>query len=187
MPSWLYTSSPMKRLALLALCLLGAVALHAEDPATFPVGGLSFKRPADWAWVPVNSPMRKAQLSVPGAKGGDAAEITFFHFGAGSGGDVQANAQRWVSQFRGNENSAKIESEQIGGKNVTLVSAEGTYSSGGMAGGPPAATHENYALLGAIIEDPEGNVFVKMTGPSALVKDLHKKFLDFLATATPAK
>jgi len=176
----------MKRLALLALCLLGAVSLRAEDPATFPVGGLTFKRPADWTWVEVSSPMRKAQLSIPGAKG-ESAEVTFFYFGAGSGGDVQANAQRWVSQFRGNENAAKVESEEIAGKKVTIVSAEGTYASGGMAGGPPATSHENYALLGAIIEDPEGNIFVKMTGPAALVKDSRKKFLDFLATAAPAK
>jgi hypothetical protein len=177
----------MKRLALLALCLLGAVTLRAEDPATFPVGGLTFKRPADWAWVPVNSPMRKAQLKVPGAKPDEAAEITFFHFGPESGGDVQANAQRWVSQFRGNENAAKIETQEIGGAKVTLVSTEGTYTSGGMAGGPPATTMENYALLGAIIEHTDGNVFVKMTGPAKLVKDTRKKFLDFLATALPAK
>src|SRR5882724_357647 len=153
----LYTSSPMKRLVLLALCLLGAVTLRADDPASFPVGGLTFKRPTDWAWVPVSSPMRKAQLKVPGAKPGEVAEITFFHFGPDSGGDVQSNAQRWVSQFRGNENAAKIETETIGSAKVTLVSTEGTYSSG-MPGGQ-VTTLENYALLGAIIEHPEGNVF----------------------------
>ena len=175
----------MKRLALLALCLFGAVTLRADDPATFPVGGLTFKRPATWAWVQVNSPMRKAQLRVPGGKPDEAADITFFHFGPDSGGDVQSNAQRWVSQFRGNENAAKIEEQQIGGAKVTLVTTEGTYSSG-MPGGP-ATTLENYALLGAIIEHKEGNVFVKMTGPAALVKSSRQKFLDFLATALPAK
>jgi hypothetical protein len=175
----------MKRLALLLLCLFGAVTLRAEDPATFPVGGLTFKRPADWAWVPVNSPMRKAQLKVPGGKGDESADITFFHFGPDSGGDIQSNAQRWVSQFRGNENAAKIETQDIGGAKVTLVSTEGTYSSG-MPGGP-TTTLENYALLGAIIEQPDGNVFVKMTGPAPLVKESRKKFLDFLATALPAK
>ncbi|MEI9895367.1 MAG: hypothetical protein WDN28_16135 [Chthoniobacter sp.] len=175
----------MKRFALLALCLLGAITLRADDPATFPVGGLTFKRPADWAWVPVSSPMRKAQLKVPGTKPNEAAEITFFHFGPDGGGDIQSNAQRWVSQFRGNENAAKIEEQEIGGAKVTLVSTEGTYSSG-MPGGP-TTTLENYALLGAIIEHPEGNVFVKMTGPAPLVKDSRKKFLDFLATAFPAK
>jgi hypothetical protein len=46
---------------------------------------------------------------------------------------------------------------------------------------------ENYALLGAIIEHKDGNVFVKMTGPAALVKESRKKFLDFLASALPPK
>jgi len=65
------------------------------------------------------------------------------------------------------------------------VTTEGTFSSG-MPGGPTTAM-ENYALLGAIVEHKEGNVFVKMTGPAALVKASRQKFLDFLATALPAK
>jgi hypothetical protein len=175
----------MKFAALLALGLLGALTLRADDPATFPVGSLTFKRPTNWAWVPVNSPMRKAQLKVPGAKADESAEITFFHFGPDSGGGVEANAQRWVNQFHGNENAAKIETQDIGGAKVTVVSTEGTYMSG-MPGGPVTAL-DNYALLGAIIEQPDGNVFVKMTGPAALVKSFHKKFLDFIATALPGK
>lgn len=175
----------MKRLALLVLCLIGAASLHAEDPATFPVGGLTFKRPAEWTWVPVSSPMRKAQLKVAGAKADEAADITFFHFGPESGGDVQSNAQRWVAQFRGPEGASKIEPQEIGGAKVTLVTTEGTFNSG-MPGGPSTPL-ENQALLGAIIEHKEGNVFVKMTGPAALVKASRQKFLDFLASALPAK
>src|SRR4051812_4036282 len=111
----------MNRLLLLAICLLGVVTLRADDPASFPVGGLTFKRPADWAWVPVSSPMRKAQLRVPGTKPDEGADISFFHFGPEGGGDVQSNAQRWVSQFRGSENAAKVESQEINGAKVTIV------------------------------------------------------------------
>jgi hypothetical protein len=175
----------MKRLALLVLCLVGAATLRAEDPATFTVGGLTFKRPTEWSWVAVSSPMRKAQLKVPSAKPDESADITFFHFGPDSGGDVQSNAQRWVAQFRGAEGASKIEPQEIGGAKVTLVTTEGTFSSG-MPGGPSAPL-ENYALLGAIIEHKDGNVFVKMTGPAALVKDSRQKFLEFLASALPAK
>ncbi len=175
----------MKRHALLALSLFCAATLRAEDPAAFPVGGLTFKRPAEWTWVPVSSPMRKAQLKVPGAKPDEAAEITFFHFGAGGGGDVASNAQRWVKQFQGPEDAAKVEEQTIGGVKVTLVTTEGTYSSG-MPGGPQTQM-ANFALLGAIIENSEGNVFVKMTGPATLVKGAREKFLAFLATALPAK
>ena len=175
----------MKRLALLVLCLVGAASLHAEDPATFPVGGLTFKRPTDWSWVAVSSPMRKAQLKVTGEKPEETADITFFDFGPDGGGDVQSNAQRWVAQFKGAEGASKVEPQEIGGAKVTLVTTEGTFSSG-MPGGP-STPMENYALLGAIIEHKDGNVFIKMTGPATLVKASRQKFLDFLASALPAK
>jgi hypothetical protein len=181
----LYTSISMKRFAILILTLLSAVALRAQDPATFEVGGLTFDRPADWSWVPVSSPMRKAQLKIPGVKPEESADITFFYFGEGGGGDVQSNAQRWVSQFRGPEGAAKIEEQKIGGLKVTTVSTEGTFSSG-MPGGPTTAL-DNYALLGAIVEGKEGNVFVKMTGPIDLVKQSRKKFLAFLTAAIEAR
>jgi hypothetical protein len=175
----------MKRLALLVLALVGAATLRAEDPATFEVGDLTFKRPTDWTWVQVSSPMRKAQLKVPGAKPDESADIIFFHFGKGGGGDVQSNAQRWVGQFKGAEGKSKIEPQEISGAKVTLVTTEGTYNSG-MPGGPVTAM-ENYALLGAIIEHDDGNVFVKMTGPAALVKGSRTKFLDFITAALTDK
>ena len=171
----------MKRLSLLALALCATATLLAEDPAKFTVGAFDFQRPATWAWVPVSSPMRKAQLKVPGAKPDSAADITFFHFGAGGGGGAQANIQRWLGQFQSAEGASKVEPQEISGAKVTLVSTEGTFSSG-MPGGP-ATPLAGQALLGAIIEHAEGDVFVKMTGPAALVKESRKPFLDFLTTA----
>jgi hypothetical protein len=88
------------RVLLPALVLLLPAFARADDPATFEVGDLTFTRPAEWKWVPVNSPMRKAQLQLPGADG--PADLTFFHFGPGGAGGVEANAQRWLKQFSGN-------------------------------------------------------------------------------------
>lgn len=175
----------MKRLALLVLSLSCAAVMAADGPATFPVGNLTFKRPADWSWVEVTSPMRKAQLKVPGSKADESADVTFFYFGPNGGGDVQSNAQRWTSQFQSPEGASKIEPQEINGHKVTIVTTEGKFSSG-MPGGPTTVM-ENYALLGAIIEDSEGNVFVKMTGPASLVKDSRQKFVDFLTAALPGK
>jgi hypothetical protein len=157
----------------------------AEDPATFPVGGVTFTRPADWKWVEVTSPMRKAQLTVPGADAAKAADITFFHFGEGGAGGVEANAQRWLKQFSGKSGAEKTETQEIAGVKVTLVSTEGTFTSG-MPGGE-AKSLENYALLGAMIENPAGLVFVKMTGPVETVKASREKFSEFLKTALTAK
>ena len=170
---------------LFAFVLAIPAITRAEDPTTFPVGGLTFTRPADWKWVAVNSPMRKAQLQVPGAEAAKFADITFFHFGEGGAGGVEANAQRWLKQFTGKAGAEKIEPQEIGGVKVTLVSTEGTFSSG-MPGGE-AKTMENYALFGAMIENPGGLVFVKMTGPTDTVKASREKFLEFLKTAVTAK
>jgi hypothetical protein len=169
------------RLFFAAAILAFTFTVHAQDPATFEVSSLKFQRPTDWQWVPVTSPMRKAQLKVPGADPDKAAEITFFHFGGGQGGDVQANAQRWLGQFKSTAGAEKIEPLEVPDAKVTLVSTEGTFSSG-MPGGPAKAM-EDYALLGAIVEGADGPVFIKMTGPSATVKAARQKFIDFVSAA----
>ena len=176
----------MKFPVFLLAALLCIVASRAEEPTSFEVGGLKFARPAEWKWIEVTSPMRKAQLKVPGSTPEQSADITFFHFGAGgAGGDVNANVQRWLMQCRSPEGAAETEPQEISGTKGTVVSTEGTFSSG-MPGGP-ATQLENYALLGAIIEGPEGNVFVKMTGPATLVKSSREKFLAFITAAIPKK
>jgi hypothetical protein len=42
---------------------------------------------------------------------------------------------------------------------------------------------ENYALLGAMVEGPEGLIFVKMTGPKATITESREKFLSFIESA----
>jgi hypothetical protein len=182
---------PMKPLSLVPAVLpalilsasLCAPAVRAADasPDSFDVGGLKFKRPTDWAWVPLQSSMRKAQLTVPGLGAGKNAEITFFHFGPSGGGDLESNIQRWIRQFQSAPGAEKVESKALGGRKTTIVTTEGTFSAG--MPGQSAVPMENYALLGAIVEDPEGNVFVKMTGPRETVQAAKPKFLEFLEAA----
>jgi len=169
------------RLASAALFAMGSALAAEPSPDTFQVGALSFKRPAEWSWVPVQSPMRKAQLAVPGLDPSKPADITFFHFGPSGGGDLDSNVQRWLRQFQSTPGAEKVETKTVGGRQTTLVSTEGTFSSG--MPGQPAAPMENYALLGAIVEDPAGSVFVKMTGPAATVKAARARLLEFLEQA----
>ncbi len=151
---------------LVALLLAAAAVLAADSPATFKVSELTFKRPAKWESVPPASAMRKAQLRVPGDAGA-AADIVFFHFGPGDGGGTQANIDRWFMQFK-DARDKKVSDTKIGGQKIIYVSTQGTYS-GGMPG-QMTMDLKDHALLGAIIEQPQGNVFVKLTGPAALVK-----------------
>ncbi len=172
-------------LPLIALALCVVAPSRAEDPAKFEVGALTFTRPAEWAWVAVSSPMRKAQLNVPGADGGKPAEITFFHFGPGAAGGVEANVKRWLAQFQSQPDTDKVEATKIGGKDVTFVKTEGTFASG--MPGQPATPLKDYALRGAIIDDASGAVFVKMTGPAAVVKGAEEKFTAFVTAAAEGK
>ena len=158
---------------------------HAEAPATFEVGSLTFARPSAWTWVPVTSPMRKAHLKVTGKEKDQTADITFFHFGPGMGGGVEANAKRWLGQFTAQPDASKIEPQEIKGTKVTVVTTVGTFASG-MPGGPTEAL-PNQALLGVIIENPDGDVFVKMTGPAALINEQRAAFMDFIGSAIVPK
>jgi hypothetical protein len=169
----MYSPSMQTRFVFLAavvLFLCGVSLVRAADPAEFSVANFKFERPSDWAWIVPSSSMRKAQLAPPGVDGGAAPEVTFFYFGKDQGGSVGANIQRWVSQFEGGAEatSAMQRVEQYGATKATFVTAAGTFNSG-MPGGPTTPL-SGYALLGAILEGVEGNVFIKMTGPDAAVR-----------------
>jgi hypothetical protein len=161
---------PFSRLFLALIFALVAIAnLHADEHATFNVGNFTFTRPAKWEWVEVTSQFRKAQLKVVDAAANTNADVVFFVF-AGGAGTVKANVDRWHHQFvePRTESNSKVEETTIGKTKVTYVMEEGTYNSG-MPGGPTTPM-EDYALSGAIIEGDDGNIFVRLTGPKALVK-----------------
>lgn len=151
---------------LFAACCFAATSSKAEAPATFNVGEFAFTRPAKWEWVEVSSPMRKAQLKVTAGK--ENADVVFFQFGPGPAGGTKANVNRWLRQFDPRDSEPKVEDKTVGKTKITYVEVEGTYHSG-MPGGPLTPVPDS-ALMGAIMESEDGSVFVKMTGPKALVK-----------------
>lgn len=174
-------------LALASLIATVSASIAADAPRTFPVGGLTFQRPESWGWIETRSPMRKAQLSVPGSDAKSSGEVVFFHFGPGNGGGVQANVDRWLGQFeeKGPALVSKVETVKIRNQDLTLVRAQGTYLSG-MPGGPKTPQPDTL-LLGAIIPGPEGAVFIRFTGPSALGKAAEPAFRKMAEGATEAK
>ncbi len=171
---------------LFAFALLAATSFaFADAPATFEVGAFKFQRPAAWTWIDVPEGMRmmrKAVLNIPAKDGSKVAEVIFYHFGAGQGGDTQANVQRWLGQFSDKTTPEKIETKDASGTKVTFVTVAGTYQSGMPMG--PKTPMTGYALIGAILEDDAGgSVFVKCTGPDAVIKEAAPAFSDFIAGA----
>jgi hypothetical protein len=128
--------------------------------------------------------MRKATYKVPAAAGdSEGGEVAVFYFGAGQGGGVEANVQRWIGQFSGVEASSILRGEQsAGGFKAHLVEIpSGTYtdSMAAMHGGA-VTPKDKYALLGAIVETPAGPYFFKFTGPKATVAGAKPDFVGLL-------
>ncbi|MFQ3670834.1 MAG: hypothetical protein SNJ84_05190 [Verrucomicrobiia bacterium] len=141
--------------ALMLIALL-APAWAADD--SFQVGPFRFSVPEGWERRAPSSPMRQAELRAPDGQG----EAAFFFFKPGDGGSPQDNITRWLGQVT-DRKEEKVETERQGNHQLTFVRARGTYASG-MPGGPLTPLPDTL-LLGAILESPAGNVFIRMTGP----------------------
>ncbi len=168
----------MKTALLLAFTWL-ALPAFAEPAATFQVERFTFAVPEGWRQVPPPSPMRKAQLEV--GQGASKAEVTFFHFGGGSGTPAD-NVARWYSQFPDSAATQQSETVEVNGVKITFVAAAGTFNSG-MPGGPTTPMAD-YALRGAILENGEaGDVYIKMSGPKATVEGAKEAFRKMVRAA----
>ena len=164
----------------LGLTVCTALGLWAASAA-----GLRWTPPAGWK-DEGSKPMRAASYSVAAAAGDrEGGDCAVFFFGAGQGGDIDANIQRWKGQFRqpgGKPVEAQVRKRTVHGLPVTTVETSGEYL--GM-GGPMAAkagAKAGYRMLGAIVEGPGGNVFVKFVGPAGTVAANQQKFEQLLAS-----
>lgn len=154
-----------------SLVLFQLVSSHAPVVATSTAGGLTWTAPKEWGTTPSASSMRVVTYRVPAAAGdAEGGEVAVFFFGTGQGGSTQANVDRWIAQFKAEKGSAgpgKPIAMKAGTIPVTIVTTEGTYSSG-MPGGA-MTPKPGWALRGGIAEGPQGPVFFKMVGPKKTV------------------
>ncbi|HVU04596.1 MAG TPA: hypothetical protein VHE30_22715 [Polyangiaceae bacterium] len=119
-------------------------------------------------------PMRVATYRVPGPKEQDA-EMSVSHFPGGSGGGIEANFDRWIGQFEG-RHAEPVKSQRTQGimpANVLEI-AHGTFRP--MQGEPKPGQ----ALVGAIVEAPDGPWFFKLTGPEKTVAKAKPAFFEML-------
>jgi hypothetical protein len=167
---------------ILSLVLLLVASVLAES-----VAGLKWTAPAGWK-SEAPRPMRAATYTLPPVEGDSAgAECAVYFFGPGQGGSVEANLDRWKGQITGPDGKpapAKISKRTIRQLPMTTIDTSGDYS--GMGGPTMTPTSrsvaKNYRLLGAIIEGPEGTVFVKLTGPAKTVAARRAEFEQLLGS-----
>jgi hypothetical protein len=159
--------------------LLLAALLQAQAPA------LEFDSPQGWISKPPASRMRLAEFTLPKADGdAEDAALTVLHFG-GSGGSVEANLERWISQVeqpdgRPSKDLAKTSTLQTNGLAITLVDLTGTYVAETSPGSSERFNKPGFRMRAAVALGKGGPYFVKLTGPAATVAKWDASFLAFL-------
>lgn len=176
----------MKALSTNALVLLLGLALssaplQAQHPqARGGFAFLGYQAPVPAAWEPQvpSSNMRAAQYRIPPSAKGTEGEVIVFYFGKGQGGSVQANVERWASQFTtpdGKPVAPKLAMLTTNGLPVTTVELNGSYARG-VGTGPQGVAKPDQSLLVAVIETPEGNITIQLHGDRATVAANRKGF-----------
>ena len=153
----------------------GGMAGPPASGSPTAAAGLAWTLPAGWA-VGAPRSMRIATYAVSAAQGdAEGAECAVFYFGAGQGGGVDANLQRWIGQFRPAIRS-KRSTKQVNGVQVSLADVSGTYTAHGGSMAQAQGDKPDWRLLGAIAETPQGAVFFKLAGPAKTVAAASKGF-----------
>jgi hypothetical protein len=166
-----------------AMFIAGGAVVFAAHPAardtdvllsgpSFPVGDLKFTIPSKWLIEPVESPARGGQWRVPPLhSGGEGGEVVVFYFGKGIGGTAEENIEAWKRMFTAEDHpaAAEVKHHETGGLKISQVVIFGTYNQVVSLAGVPPETKSNYGLLGAVIENPQGTIYWRFTGPEPLI------------------
>src|SRR5206468_1697617 len=113
-----------------------------------------------------------------------------YYFGAGQGGEVKANLDRWATQFTGwGTNPPKITAITVGELAVSRAEISGTYTPTPMSmdGGGAPQPKPDFMLLGAIVPGPDANWFFKCTGPGATMRANRARFDALIASLRVAR
>lgn len=135
-------------------------------------------------WVPrePSSSARLAQFVVPGPDSASDAEVVVFYFGGMSGGNVEANLERWREQFttpEGGPSYEKVTRDSSGAFPITIADYQGTYRRGiGMGSADSVRTGQ--MLVAAIAETPKGTLFIQLFGPVATVEAERARLVKFV-------
>jgi len=171
---------------LLLVALFFASAVAFADSAA----GMRWTMPAGWK-SEAPRPMRAATYTIPAAPGDKVgAECVINYFGRGEGGAVDANIERWKGQVVGADGKparATVATRTVRGIAMTTIDSSGSYSGMGGPMATPSAPVPGYRLLGAIVQGPQGNLFIKFTGPAKTVAANQAKFDQLLASIQPEK
>ncbi len=150
----------------------GPASSSAQPQGPAGTGALTWDVPQGWAVAPPN-PARVVTLYVDEDREVECYVTSL----AGEAGGALANINRWNKQMGAADLSdlAQLERIDMLGTSAYLVEVDGTYS--GAPGGPAPAS-----LLGAVLVSPQGSTFVKLIGPSEVIRQQRTAFRAFCAS-----
>lgn len=170
----------------------GTVTHEPAPTGALRLAGVEFKAPAEWNDLGA-SQMRQATYTLGPVEGDQQeAEVTVFFFGSGQGGDIESNIRRWIGQMEAPEGKSieevvrrsKLTSPT--GLELHFVEVDGIFQRS-MGGGPMTGgrtkAFEGYRMVGAIVEAPEGNVFLKLVGPDKTARAMEEGYRAMLNAA----
>lgn len=139
------------------------------DGKTMTLGGLRFDIPEGWEKQELSpsQPIRPAArftLNPPEGVKADPAMVSFYH---GIRGSPEQNIARWRNQITTPLEKPEEKTHDVNGVRVLTLVAQGTYA-GGM-GMTQSGPQENWAVLGAVISGPGGDVHVLARGPKDIL------------------
>lgn len=142
-------------------------------------GTLTFTKAAAWKDRPPASSMRVAEFIVPKASGdSEDADVIIYYF-AGGGGSVEANLQRWTSQFQSTKEPVRT-TATVNGLKLTSLDVSGTYVAEMRPGSTEHYNKPGYRMRATVVETPKGPYFIKLTGPAKTVDGAGAAFDQFL-------
>jgi hypothetical protein len=158
------------------MSILIALALGASPAQT---GTLTFTKPAAWKDRAPASSMRVAEFVVPKAAGdSEDGEVIVYYFGGG-GGSVEANLQRWTSQFQSTRDPVRT-TATVNGLKLTSLDVSGTYVADMRPGASEHYNKPGFRMRATVVETPKGPYFIKLTGPAKTVDSAGAAFDQFL-------
>src|SRR6185295_20320460 len=127
------------------------VPVPSHEPVQSGSREVTWTAPEAWIEEAPKSAMRKAQYRLPSAPGDtEEGECVVYYFGAGQGGDVKSNLNRWASQFVGwGSSPPKFSEMKVAGRTISRAEVRGTYTPSPMAmgGDPEPQPKPDYMLL----------------------------------------
>jgi hypothetical protein len=147
---------------------------------------LRFTAQPGWVVVPPKSEMRRVQYRLPKVDGDpEDAELVVYYFGE-QAGTVEANIERWCSQFTspdGSEASGTLvrSRREVSSLAVEEVELHGTYVAETAPGSGEHYSKPGFAMLAAIVSSDHGPYYVKLVGPEATIARWRPSFTNFVS------